>query len=129
MQAKTPLDPAKPQGKAATAAKSTAAGSPKPAAKRQPETRRLPEIPVTISTDETSFRAPLTRVEIDMILGRVRDEKDFSGRVYDIWIKSDSQKARDTGFNQLAARLKRSKTQYGKTKSLDEKLFGENFEL
>ena len=67
--------------------------------------------------------------EIDMILGRVRDEKDFSEMVYDIWIKSDSQKARDTGFNRLAARLKRSKSQYGKTKSLDEKLFGENFEL
>ena len=67
--------------------------------------------------------------EIDMILGRVRQEKDFSEMVYDIWIKTESDNARDDDFNQLGARLKRAKTQYGKTKSLDENLFGENFEL
>ena len=67
--------------------------------------------------------------EIDMILGRVRQEKDFSEMVYDLWIKTDSEDARQNGFNRLGARLKRAKTQYGKTKSLDEKLFGENFEL
>lgn len=67
--------------------------------------------------------------EIDMILGRVRQEKDFSEMVYDIWIKTGSENARDDDFSQLGARLKRAKTQYGKTKSLDEELFGENFEL
>ena len=67
--------------------------------------------------------------EIDMILGRIREEKDFSDMVYDIWINSMSEKERKQGYNQLATRLKRSKEQYEKTKILDEKLFGENFEL
>ena len=67
--------------------------------------------------------------EIDMILGRVRGEKEFSDMVYDIWIQSVSDAERKKGFDQLATRLKRSKTGYEKTKALDEKLFGENYEL
>jgi SNF2 family DNA or RNA helicase len=67
--------------------------------------------------------------EIDMILGRIRDEKDFSDMVYDIWTNSLSKKDREHGFGRLAARLQRSKVQYTKTKDLDEKLFGVNYEL
>jgi hypothetical protein len=67
--------------------------------------------------------------EIDMIIGRVRDEKDFSDMVYTIWTNSISKQEREQGFDKLAARLKRSKTQYEKTRELDEKLFGENYEL
>ncbi len=67
--------------------------------------------------------------EIDMILGRIRDEKDFSDMVYDIWTNSLSKKEREHGFDQLAARLQRSKAQYKKTRELDEKLFGVNYEL
>jgi superfamily II DNA or RNA helicase len=67
--------------------------------------------------------------EIDMILGRIRDEKDFSDMVYDIWTNSLSSKERQHGFDQLAARLQRSKAQYEKTRQLDEKLFGVNYEL
>jgi hypothetical protein len=67
--------------------------------------------------------------EIDMILGRIRDEKDFSDMVYDIWTNSLSKKDREHGFGRLAARLQRSKAQYTKTKGLDEKLFGVNYEL
>ena len=67
--------------------------------------------------------------EIDMILGRIRDEKDFSDMVCDIWTNSLSKKEREHGFDQLAARLQRSKAQYKKTRELDEKLFGVNYEL
>lgn len=67
--------------------------------------------------------------EIDMVLGRVSGEKDFSDRVYDIWLQSASPADRVKGFAQLAAELKRSKKQYEKTRMLDEKLFGENYEL
>jgi superfamily II DNA or RNA helicase len=67
--------------------------------------------------------------EIDMVLGRVRGESDFSDRVYDIWMQSATPADRKKGFTQLAAELKRSKTQYQKTRALDEKLFGENYEL
>jgi SNF2 family DNA or RNA helicase len=67
--------------------------------------------------------------EIDMILGRIRDDKDFSDMVCDIWTNSLSKKEREHGFDQLAARLQRSKAQYKKTRELDEKLFGVNYEL
>lgn len=67
--------------------------------------------------------------EIDMILGRIRDEKDFSDMVCDIWTNSLSKKEREHGFDQLAARIQRSKSQYKKTRELDEKLFGVNYEL
>lgn len=67
--------------------------------------------------------------EIDMILGRIRDEKDFSDMVFDIWTNSLSTKERQHGFDQLATRLQRSKAQYEKTRELDEKLFGVNYEL
>ncbi|MBC2711805.1 MAG: DEAD/DEAH box helicase [Desulfosarcina sp.] len=67
--------------------------------------------------------------EIDMVLGRVRGEKDFADRIYDIWLQSSSPTDREKGFAQLATQLKRSKTQYKTTQALDEKLFGENYEL
>jgi SNF2 family DNA or RNA helicase len=67
--------------------------------------------------------------EIDMILGRVTGELDFSDMVYDLWINSASEKEREKGFGQLGEKLKRAKTGYFRTKALDGKLFGENFEL
>ncbi len=67
--------------------------------------------------------------EIDMVLGRVSGEKDFADRVYDIWLRSASPAERQKGFARLATQLKRSKTQYKTTQALDEKLFGENYEL
>jgi len=67
--------------------------------------------------------------EIDMIMGRVKGEQEFSDMVYGIWINSSSEKERQKSFDQLASRLKSSRTLYEKTKELDEKLFGENYEL
>ena len=63
------------------------------------------------------------------MLGRVSGEKDFSNRIYDIWLQSSSPTDREKSFAQLATQLKRSKTQYQTTQALDEKLFGENYEL
>jgi SNF2 family DNA or RNA helicase len=67
--------------------------------------------------------------EIDMIMGRVRGEPDFSELVFDIWLKAEDETERKKEFGQLASQLKRSKTSYEKTKALDEKLFGETYEL
>jgi len=67
--------------------------------------------------------------EIDMILGRLKDEKDFSEMVYGIWVNSRSEEERKTAFRQLGSRLMRVKTSYQKSKELDGKLFGENYEL
>jgi len=67
--------------------------------------------------------------KIDMIMGRVKGEQEFSDMVYIIWNNSSSEEERQKSFDQLASRLKRSKSLYKKTKELDEKLFGENYEL
>jgi len=67
--------------------------------------------------------------EIDMIVGRFKGEQEFSEMVYDIWVNSSSDEEKDKSFDKLAGNLKRNKTQYQKTKELDEKLFGENYEL
>jgi len=67
--------------------------------------------------------------EIDMVLGRVSGEKDFADRVYDIWMQASSPTDRKKDFAKLGTQLKRSKTRYESTKVLDQKLFGENYEL
>jgi len=67
--------------------------------------------------------------EIDMILGRIRGEKEFSEMVYDIWMNSKTEKDRKKSFTNLGTRLKRAKTGYNKTQELDEKLFGDTYEL
>ncbi|MDZ7830609.1 MAG: SNF2-related protein [Desulfobacterales bacterium] len=66
--------------------------------------------------------------EIDMIMGRMRGDQDFTDMVYDIWISEASEEDRKAAFDKLGSRIKRYKTGYEKTKSLDEKLFGENYE-
>ncbi|MBW2063409.1 MAG: DEAD/DEAH box helicase family protein [Deltaproteobacteria bacterium] len=67
--------------------------------------------------------------EIDMILGRIEGERDFSDTIYEIWLASGPGGDREKAFNRLGSRLKKAKTSYEKTKSLDEKLFGEDYEL
>jgi SNF2 family DNA or RNA helicase len=67
--------------------------------------------------------------EIDMILGRVQGEREFSDMIYDIWVSAASEAEKEASFSQLASQLKRSKSSYEKSKTLDEKLFGETYEL
>jgi len=67
--------------------------------------------------------------EIDMILGRIEGEQDFSDTIYEIWLGSAVGGEREKAFNKLGNILKRAKTGYQRTKELDEKLFGEDYEL
>jgi hypothetical protein len=67
--------------------------------------------------------------EIDMILGRIREERDFEDLIYDLWVSSGDEKERRRSFDGLAAQLKRAKTGYTRSKELDEKLFGDSYEL
>jgi len=67
--------------------------------------------------------------EIDMILGRIEGDHDFSDTVYETWVAAGAGGEREKAFNRLGARLKRARISYEKTKSLDEKLFREDYEL
>lgn len=67
--------------------------------------------------------------EIDMIIGRMRGEKDFGEMVFEIWVDSKNDEERKKAFNNLGARLKRAKSGYEKTRALDDQLFGDTYEL
>ncbi|RPJ81027.1 MAG: ATP-dependent helicase, partial [Deltaproteobacteria bacterium] len=67
--------------------------------------------------------------EVDMIIGRIRGEKEFEDLIYDIWVNSASEEERIEAFNNLGNRLKRAKSGYEKTRELDDKLFGDSYEL
>lgn len=65
--------------------------------------------------------------EMDMILGRLKGEQEFSDIVYELWVNDRQKKERQIAFDKLANRLKRARTSYQKSKELDEKLFQEDF--
>jgi len=65
--------------------------------------------------------------EIDMILGRLQGEQEFSDMVYEIWVKNQAAESREKAFAAMGTRLKRAQSAYQKSKELDEKLFREDF--
>jgi SNF2 family DNA or RNA helicase len=65
--------------------------------------------------------------EMDMILGRLQGEEEFSDLVYEIWVRHPDDSERRKAFDALAARLKRARAGYEKSRELDEKLFQEDF--
>ncbi len=67
--------------------------------------------------------------EIDMILGRLQDERDFGDMVFEIWTKHRDEAGRSEAFQDLGTRLQRAKRAYEKSKDLDEKLFHEDFNV
>jgi len=67
--------------------------------------------------------------EIDMILGRIQGEQEFSEMVFDIWTESETDADRRSRFDRLGTQLKRLKTGYVKTRELDDTLFRDMYEL
>ncbi|MBF0551480.1 MAG: DEAD/DEAH box helicase family protein [Deltaproteobacteria bacterium] len=65
--------------------------------------------------------------EVDMILGRLQDEKEFADMVFEMWVRTSGEE-RDKAFGSLAAQLKKARTAYDRSKELDEKLFREDYE-
>jgi len=65
--------------------------------------------------------------EIEMILGRIEEEQEFSDLVYEIWVRNPDESQRKKAFDSLGSLLKRARSAYEKSKELDEKLFHEDF--
>lgn len=65
--------------------------------------------------------------ELDMILGRLRGEEEFSELVYRIWVENPDEAARAEAFEALAKRLRRARVAHERSKELDEKLFRGDF--
>ncbi len=66
--------------------------------------------------------------EIEMILGELGQEQDFSSIVMDLWARSTTTGERESAFDRFAEELQRAKGQYQKTRELDQSMFGEDYE-
>jgi superfamily II DNA or RNA helicase len=65
--------------------------------------------------------------EVGAILGEFEDQHDFSSLVLDAWLRT-SEAARSTAFAELEGQLVAARQQYDGAKSLDEALFGNDFD-
>ena len=65
--------------------------------------------------------------EAGAILGELDEERNFADLVLDAWLET-TVAAREEAFDALGRRLDEARGQYGEAKSLDEELFGEDFE-
>ncbi len=66
--------------------------------------------------------------ELDMILGHWSEEREFPDIVMDIWARSDAHEVAQK-FDRLGEELLQAKTNYLKSKELDQQLFAEEFEV
>jgi superfamily II DNA or RNA helicase len=65
--------------------------------------------------------------EVGAILGEFEDQHDFSTLVLDAWLRS-SEEARSIAFAELEGQLVAARMQYDGAKSLDDALFGNEFD-
>jgi superfamily II DNA/RNA helicase len=67
--------------------------------------------------------------EIEMILGELGQEQDFSSVVMDLWARSATPGERESAFEQFAEEIQRAKAGYQTTRELDQALLGEDYEV
>jgi SNF2 family DNA or RNA helicase len=65
--------------------------------------------------------------EMDMILGRLSDERDFEELLMDIWVRGRSEGELRRGFAQLGESLLEARRAHERTHEYDEALFGGDF--
>jgi hypothetical protein len=66
--------------------------------------------------------------EVDMILGNIEEETDFSDLIMDAWARSSDHQSMEKQMERIGQKLMENKIQYMKVKGLDEKLFADSFE-
>ena len=67
--------------------------------------------------------------EVDMILGDIEDESDFSDLVMNAWINAHDHGSMEQQMEIIGQKLIANKKQYQKIRDLDEKLFADTFEI
>ncbi len=67
--------------------------------------------------------------EIEPILGHLGEERDFEDIIMEIWLKSKDEDALKEGFDKLGSEMVNAKSEYVKSKALDEEIFGEDYEI
>ncbi|HET6414109.1 MAG TPA: SNF2-related protein [Anaeromyxobacter sp.] len=66
--------------------------------------------------------------EVDLILGRALDEKEFDERVFEIYERARTEVEVSVGFDALANELALARGHYDRVKAFDEALFRRDFE-
>jgi SNF2 family DNA or RNA helicase len=67
--------------------------------------------------------------EIDSILGNLDSEEEFSDIVLDIWLRSTQKGELQQNIENFAEQILQARSEYQKTKKLDEALFEQEFEV
>lgn len=67
--------------------------------------------------------------EMDMILGYLRDEREFPDIIMDMWIRSATLQELEHNFTTLGEKLLEAREGYLKTKEYDDQLFSRDFEV
>ncbi len=67
--------------------------------------------------------------EIDTILGNLETDRDFSRLILDVWLSSGTAEERRANFARLGDEILAAKKAYEKTKTLDEAIFGDDYEV
>ncbi|MBU1702581.1 MAG: ATP-dependent helicase, partial [Candidatus Eisenbacteria bacterium] len=67
--------------------------------------------------------------EVDLILGQLEDKREFSERVLEAWASANTDEDAAANFIGLSCELERAKEKYERIKSLDDSLFGEDYEV
>ena len=65
--------------------------------------------------------------EMDMILGKLADERDFEEIVLDVWARAHSKEDLQVEMEKLGEELVKARRSYLETKAYDEALFGQDF--
>ena len=65
--------------------------------------------------------------ELDMILGNLQEQRDFEAIIYEIWIRSQTQKELEQQVESLGDQLIAAKQEYIRTQEYDDRLFGDYF--
>jgi hypothetical protein len=66
--------------------------------------------------------------ELDMILGNLRDEREFGEQVLDAWAGHPDDALAAQAIDNLGSELERARNAYDLSKRMDQQLFGEDFE-
>ncbi|MBF0448851.1 MAG: DEAD/DEAH box helicase family protein [Magnetococcales bacterium] len=66
--------------------------------------------------------------EVDAILGELEDQREFAEMVFAAWVETTDQ-GRISAFTALGERMAAAKGRYEEVKSLDNHLFGQEFEI
>jgi SNF2 family DNA or RNA helicase len=67
--------------------------------------------------------------EIDTILGNLEGDADFSDIILGLWVRAHTPADLEKQFDELGEQLLAAKARYEETKTLDEAIFGEDYEV